>query len=311
MGTREDRVRGALLGTFVGDALGRRWEGRRGTPGRTGEVRLARSESARTLRYTDDTQLALALAEHLVDHPDVEPAALVRTFLGHYEGTRGYGGGFRRLVGRWREGVPWEDAATIVFPDGSFGNGAAMRVAPVGALHAGDPARITAVARRQAEVSHAHPLGWQGAVAVALGVGHAVVAGDFTAADLHRLATQGHAEGLSAGLAAAADLAERWPNDPSLALRDVGGTLGTNVTAQGSVPAALWVAAVATEVREAVALALGLGGDADTIAAMATAVVAAARGATNIPDEWLARCEDGARGITYARALADRLAAAV
>ena len=86
--------------------------------------------------------------------------------------------------------------------------------------------------------------------------------------------------------------------------------MGTGVLADQSVPAALWVAAVARDLCEAVVLSLGLGGDVDTIAAMACAIVGGALTDTAIPGAWLERLEDGRRGRSYAIELSDRLAEA-
>ncbi|HEX2027594.1 MAG TPA: ADP-ribosylglycohydrolase family protein, partial [Nitriliruptorales bacterium] len=121
MDRRHDAATGALLGTFLGDALGAPWEGRQAAPGRAAPDRVRRSLAHAPLAYTDDTQLALALAAHLCEHPRVEPAALVATILEHFEPWRGYGGGMLGLVDQWRRGVPPEVAATAIFPEGSFG----------------------------------------------------------------------------------------------------------------------------------------------------------------------------------------------
>lgn len=278
---------GALLGTFAGDALGAPYEG--ASPG-DGRERLEASLRRRELAYTDDTQLALALAEHLVDDPEVRDLqGLADRFLARYERWRGYGAGMHALVATWRRGVPVEEAATAVFPDGSFGNGAAMRVAPVGVRWADDPDRCDAVARRQARVTHAHPLGQDGAAVQARAVANAVRAGHF-----------GDAELVDA-FAVAQEPAFR---DAARAARE--GDLVPDVTAQGAVPAALRVAAEAADLEDGVVAALGLGGDVDTVTAMVGAVLGAAAG--GVPGSWVERMEDGPRGRTHAVELARRLA---
>ncbi|WP_210408401.1 ADP-ribosylglycohydrolase family protein, partial [Allokutzneria sp. NRRL B-24872] len=75
---------------------------------------------------------------------------------------------------RIREGEPWRTVAGEAFGgQGSRGNGAAMRVAPLGAHFADDPARAAMEAALSAEVTHPHPEGVAGAVAVALAAAHA------------------------------------------------------------------------------------------------------------------------------------------
>lgn len=213
----------------------------------------------------------------------------------------------RQLVSLWRRGVPTEEAATGVFPDGSFGNGAAMRVAPVGVRWRADPERRSTAARRQAALTHAHPLGIAGAQLQAAAVARAAGRRAFGADDLGALAAEEWPRPLASELGRAVDAVERWDADRGLTLAAV--PLERGVVAHRSVPAALWCAAVGEGVGEAVALALGLGGDADTIAAMAGAVAGAADPAS-LPSGWLGAMEDGPRGRGHAECLADRLAQA-
>lgn len=302
-------ARGLLLGTFVGDALGAPFEGAPAVTEAGARQRLAESLSAPTLAYTDDTQLTLALAEHLCAHPHVDLAGLVDQFLDHFEAHRGYARGMVGVVAAWRDGTAPEAAATAVFPEGSFGNGAAMRVAPVGLVWRADPESLQDAAQRQAGLTHAHPIGKDAAVAQARAVAHAANTGRFTPDDLTDLADLASTLQLAGALRTAAAVAQEHRASP-LALPEVAERVGTGVLADQSVPAALWVAAVAEGFTDVVALSLGLGGDVDTIAAMAGAVVGSALTDAAIPSAWLARMEDGRRGLTYARALAERLAVA-
>jgi len=83
-------------------------------------------------RYTDDTQMMIALAESLIEHDTIMPAALARAFCDAYDPARGYGGGTRRVISLLQVGVDVQAAARQVFDgQGSRGNGAAMRVAPI------------------------------------------------------------------------------------------------------------------------------------------------------------------------------------
>jgi poly(ADP-ribose) glycohydrolase ARH3 len=243
------------------------------------------------------------LAEHLCVTPEVEPEALARTFLEHYEPDRGYGSGTRRVVERWREGVPVAEAASAVFPEGSLGNGAAMRVAPVGVVWAHDPEMLAEAALRSAIVTHTHAIGVDGAVAQARAVGLAAVRGWFGPQELALVAASAATPELREGLADARRLCDTPPEQPV----EVAIELGTASVAHRSVPAALWLAATADDFVSGITRALELGGDADTIAAMAGAVLGAAGGAGVIPHEWLERMEDGPRGRHYARDLADQL----
>ncbi|MDQ4048652.1 MAG: ADP-ribosylglycohydrolase family protein, partial [Actinomycetota bacterium] len=153
-----DRARGALLGTFAGDALGMPFEGAdpAAVPERLDmlDARLGRGS------YTDDTQMAIALAESLLEHDGIDDQALGRAFADAYDSGRGYGEGTSEVLRLVRSGVhPREAARSALGGKGSLGNGAAMRVAPVAVVYAHDGGALEAAARASALVTHAHPLG--------------------------------------------------------------------------------------------------------------------------------------------------------
>jgi poly(ADP-ribose) glycohydrolase ARH3 len=291
-----DRRLGALLGTFVGDALGMPFEG---APPRSAPeplellpARLGRGT------YTDDTEMMIALAEVLADAGECEEERLAARFLEGHNPARGYGAGTLTVFSLWREGVPVTAAAGRTFAGGSYGNGAAMRVAPVGAYFADDEERLVLEAARSARITHAHPLGVAGAVAQAAAVGAAVRQGDPLATAIRTSDEPALREALDR--AAAAVLADVAPED-------VADVLGAGVSALESVPAALCAAERAESFEEACTYAVQIGGDADTIAAMAGAVAGARFGASAIPRRWLDGLEDNERGRTYVEALAERL----
>ena len=168
-----DRARGALLGTFVGDALGMPFEG--APPTRIPErltmldARLGRGT------YTDDTQMAIALAESLLDRGGVDAEALGRAFADAYDPRRGYGSGTTEVLRLVRAGVRTDDAARLAFGgEGSQGNGAAMRIAPIAVRFADDTTALVRAARASARVTHAHPLAVDAAVAQTAAIAAAV-----------------------------------------------------------------------------------------------------------------------------------------
>jgi poly(ADP-ribose) glycohydrolase ARH3 len=153
-----ERSRGALLGTFVGDALGMPYEGA-GPEAIPEELDMREARLGRGT-YTDDTEMMIALAECLVQQGAVNPASLAGHFLAVCDPRRGYGEGTLRVLTYWREGIPVNVAARLVFGgQGSLGNGAAMRIAPIGVRFAADPERLRSEARRSATTTHAHPPG--------------------------------------------------------------------------------------------------------------------------------------------------------
>src|SRR5262245_6480565 len=160
-----DQYAGCMLGLATGDALGAPHEG---GPLERLVWRLIGRTTDGSLRWTDDTQMALDLAESLLEEGGVRPEALAKRFASSYRWSRGYGPGAARVLKRIRGGEPWQQASKAVYAEGSFGNGAAMR-APILALYfARDHGGLIAAARTSASVTHAHALGIEGAVLIAL-----------------------------------------------------------------------------------------------------------------------------------------------
>jgi poly(ADP-ribose) glycohydrolase ARH3 len=300
-GAIADRAYGALLGTFVGDALGMPFEGatHRAIPSNVEMVEARRGRGT----YTDDTQMMIALAESLIERDRVEEEHLSRAFQAAYDPTRGYGRGTRAVLELWRNSVPVAEAAKQVLAgQGSRGNGAAMRVAPVAVRFHRDPKRLLAEAARSARVTHAHPVGVDGAVVQAAAIGAAFRDEDVLAVACAAART----EELRVGLADVGALLGE-PRDRA----ELHARLRTSSDAAGSVCAAIYSALAHTKFHAAVSFAVSLGGDTDTVAAMTGAISGARLGANSIPPHWVDALEDGDRGRAHVEQLATRLAALV
>ena len=125
---------------------------------------------ARPWRWTDDTALALEIVANLREFDSIEPESLAKAFSRRYSSdpVRGYGGAMHSLLPALRFGE-WEKFAPSLFGGtGSFGNGAAMRAAPLGAYFADDPDRCAREAALSSQITHAHPEGIAGGIAVAM-----------------------------------------------------------------------------------------------------------------------------------------------
>lgn len=295
------KFRGALVGALVGDAFGAVFEGHGGTVPEASLTELERSHSA--LRYTDDTALTIALAESVlfVGHLDEDHLAGTMARF-EREPLRGYGAAAATLLRRVARGESWKAVAEAQFGgQGSFGNGAAMRVAPL-ALFAQDPAAAAALARRSARVTHTHPLAVDGAgvqaAAVALALAQPASELLDRPAFFQAVAAVATEPILGERLAVAAQLAPHAPPE------EIARRLGTGVEAHQAVPAALCAFMTHPEsYRQTVRFAIAMGGDTDTIASMAGAIAGARLGEEAIPAPWLARTEAAAD----LRELADRL----
>lgn len=294
----QDRARGALLGTALGDAVGAPFEGRPTVRMQGVEDWLAADDP---LTWTDDTAMTLALATSLIDRGgEVDPRHLGDTFAAAYdeEPWRGYGAGPPRIFAAAAEGTPYLEAAAALFGgSGSFGNGAAMRAAPAGVVAAPDPAGAARLAQAQARVTHAHVLAQDGAALIAMAV--AVSAEGDPSDQVEELGRHLETEDFRAALDQAIELAGE--DEP----RRLGEVLGNGVAALTSVPTAVACFLGAPEDPRAVLVrAVTVGGDTDTIAAMAGAIVGARVGASALPSGLLDRLEAHDRIV----ALADELA---
>jgi ADP-ribosylglycohydrolase len=163
--TREEMLRLSLDGLSVGDAFGEQFmNGLR--------ERLAnRVLPDAPWRTTDDTEMACEIAAQLLERGAIDQDDLALRFARRHakDPNRGYGGGAHRILASISAGASWRVVSKSAFKgEGSIGNGGAMRVAPLGAFFSDDLARVVSEARASAEVTHAHPEGQAGAIAVAV-----------------------------------------------------------------------------------------------------------------------------------------------
>ncbi|GAA1028267.1 ADP-ribosylglycohydrolase family protein [Virgisporangium ochraceum] len=278
---RLDLCYDSLTGLSVGDALGAQFF----MVGRSLADLRAGIPPPPVWDWTDDTEMACTLAAELRDHGTVDSPAdqdrLAYDFADRCEPYRGYGAGAVVCLHAIRDGMPWREAAGRLFGgEGSCGNGAAMRVAPLGAYFAGDPVRAAAQATASAEVTHTHPEGIAGAVVVAVAAAQAASARisgirPTGASFLEKLRAYAGEGQLARGM----DRAERLLGRSGLpsveeAAYELGN--GSRVTAQDTVPFAMWVAGTYLhDYPAAITACVEAGGDVDTTAAIVGGVVAA------------------------------------
>jgi poly(ADP-ribose) glycohydrolase ARH3 len=301
-GVSEERFAGCLLGEAVGDGLGAPYEGLSadnlywlcGVA-----VELVKNPSGDILYYTDDTQMLIGVAETLADHGRIVEEPLCQAFVANYQPERKYGRGARLVLEGMATGGDWRGIAANHFPGGSLGNGAAMRVAPVGLLFGDDLDRVWEEARLSALPTHVHPLGVEGAQILAAAVALAARQEHLgRKAFYNTLRRRAHTEEFRWALGAAARLRHG----------DTLSFLGNSLEAHRSVVTAIaCFTSAPRSYEDAVARALGQGDDTDTLAAMTGALSGAHLGLDAIPPALLDKLEDGPKGRTYLRRLASRL----
>jgi len=222
-----------MLGSIVGDVIGSVHEGA-GT--KTKDFPLLVQQST----FTDDSVLTVAVAEWILTGQNL--VDLLHTYHDAYPG-RGYGMMFHHWAKRrYRK------------PYNSFGNGAAMRVSPVGFAFE-TMEEVLEYSKRSAEVTHDHPEGIRGAQAAAAAI--------YLARRLHNKDQMRDA------------IESRFGYDLSERLDQIRFTYSFDETCQGTVPQALIAFFESTSYEDAIRNAISLGGDADTLACITGGVAEA------------------------------------
>ena len=285
------RARLSLEGLSVGDAFGQTFFT---DPNLVERMIAERHLAEGPWRYTDDTAMALSVFEVLREHGGIDQDRLALSFAETYDITRGFGAMMHSLLPAFGAGGNWAELAPALFEgQGSFGNGAAMRVAPLGAYFADDPARAAEEAARSAVVTHAHDEGIAGAIAVAIAAAYAWRLGRSAetpsrAEFLEMLLPHLPESEVRSRIRQARDMSPVTSVDFAVAV--LGNGLG--VSAQDTVPFALWCAAEhLDDYEKALWLTVSGLGDRDTTCAITGGVVALHTGIDGIPTHWLAARE--------------------
>jgi len=266
----------SLAGLSVGDAFGGLFLDPSADPG-------SRQIPEGIWRWSDDTHMALSVTEVLLTRNHIAEDELASLFAKRFiqEPWRGYTIGARKLLTLYSEGAEWEVEAPRLFSSGSYGNGGAMRAAPIGAFFAGDPERAGTEAMRSARVTHAHAEGQAGAIAVAAAASIAASAEiqpgvDFLKQVLPLVPETRTKEMIEEAI----DIA---PDEHKKAISILG--TGQLVAAFDTVPYCLWVTAHrSTDFETALWSTIEGKGDMDTTSAIVGGIVALF---TKIPREWL------------------------
>lgn len=278
------RVIGALCGSAVGDALGAPFEflhaGAYGerfpSPviGARGEMCGGGAFAWRAGEFTDDTQMALALGQSILERQGFDAADAWGRLLAWRRSAKDCG----ILTGRALSHRHWPEAAVVAHDaiGRSAANGALMRVTPFALAWSGaDEATVMTVARAQAALTHFDPAaGWGAAIAAAL-IRRAVLGQDPIAALPEVLDhvdpddRQRFADMLDASWS------PHRAGDPS------------NGAVWTCLAQAVWAVRHNDRFEDVVVSAIELGGDTDTVATVAGAIAGARASVQGIPSRWL------------------------
>jgi ADP-ribosylglycohydrolase len=304
----DDRLAGSILGQALGDALGFVVEAQPPDVARVyvdGWLRSGRAgEWAHPQfpfgQYSDDTQLARELLRSFEDAGGWDPAAFAVRLAELFRDGRevGAGRGTRSAALRLLMGVPWHESGT---PAPYAGNGAAMRAGPLGLLLSEQTAMCRA-AREQSRITHLDSRCAAGAAAVARAVAVALSSGSRPANFLEEVAGCAEAEdrtvaeairGLNGWIVLAPADAARHVHESGLDPAHVDRWRGISAFVTPSVLWSLYAFLRSPDdYWETVCTAIGVGGDTDTIAAIAGAISGARLGVEALPSELVARIND-------------------
>ncbi|MEV7682525.1 ADP-ribosylglycohydrolase family protein [Streptomyces sp. NPDC088341] len=283
---RYERALASLRGLSVGDALGSQFFVPSNLP-----LLKRRELPPGSWQWTDDTEMGASVLAVLGTLGRIDQDTLARSFAERHDFDRGYGPAVNRLLRLVREGGDWRELASGLFDgQGSWGNGAAMRIAPLGAWYADDPEQATHQAEISAYPTHQHREAVAGAMAVAAAAALAAdPAGPPTPeALLDGVVALVPRSAVGVGLRRARDMLDY--GDAGTVAAVLG--CGRRTSAHDTVPFALWSAARALgDFERGFWATAQVGGDVDTNCAIVGGVIAAGSAGAP-PREWSERTEE-------------------
>lgn len=272
----ESKYKGCFVCLAIADSYGAFYEG--------GIVerllwRLIGKTSDGKKRFTDDTQMSLDIAASYIEKKGIDQQHLAQTFAANYQWSRGYGPTAAKLLKGIKNGGEWAVLNRRKFKDGSMGNGAAMRAPIVALCHPVIDQTLAGYVRKTAEITHANPLAIEGAYIIAVA----------TCMALNDSPNE-HIIQFIAAICVSEEYKEKLRRckqlylSESVARKDIKRRLGNGILATESCMTSLYFALKYRDSRleDMLGEIFKLGGDTDTIGAMAGAIWGAFNGDKDI-----------------------------
>ena len=279
-----------MMGSAIGDAIG---EVAFYYPGKKSLYEMV--NRLEKLAYTDDTTMAMGLAESILQKKGIDQKHLGDTFSYYFyrEPWRGYASGPPQIFSMVRQsGISYVEAAKSLFGGtGSLGNGAAMRIAPLGLFfHNSD--RLYEEACASAEVTHAHPVGKDGAAVQAWAIAQAVRLDPEKEFPKERFIQNLIAFSRMAEIQEKMKLVKRLLRE-EVSPETAAFRLGKSVAVDESMPFAVYsFLRYPKSFEDCLLCSILNGGDRDTLGAMACAISGAYLGIEAIPQSWRDKLEN-------------------
>ncbi|XP_032240574.2 ADP-ribosylhydrolase ARH3 [Nematostella vectensis] len=327
-----NKFRGSLVGALIGDCLGSFYEAESNVPIPLKKVVEYTSKTIKTekdggVKYTDDSAMTRAICLSITESQDFDDRNMAYHFTKEYfcDSNRGYGAGVVTVFNRLRTMKPDADftlpAREQFNGTGSYGNGAAMRIAPI-ALYSTDLTMLKEYARRSALITHSHVKGVNGAILQACAVFEALHVNPTTlekntfidnliktAVELEESQTDNNSTSTTSvpsNFSYVGKLNEMKQllssSKDKITPEKVVEVFGNGIRAEQAVPAAIFSFLFNAEsFQDCVNYAISLGGDTDTIASMAGAISGAYFGLEDhIPQLWVKKCEAVDEAVKFA-----------
>lgn len=269
----KEKFLGSILGTAVGDALGKPLEGlsKLEIKNKHGKV-----EQMIDGRYTNNTQMMKAVAESLIQCKGFDIQHMANQLVKNYQPSRGYEYELVKALKAVKANKP--------LPFDSLGNASASRIAPIGLFYFDDSHKQEKVAKDSSGITHSHPLTKEGCWLFARSIGLALVKEDRRdiLVEISNISKPPYKETL--GYAASVDVKTDTLYSPA--------KLAVSSNIWHSLGAVAYPAFFSSNFKEALIYIVNLGGDTSTLGAMCGALTGAYWGIKAIPSEWLDPLED-------------------
>ncbi|MEN2400836.1 ADP-ribosylglycohydrolase family protein [Flavobacterium sp. MC2016-06] len=285
---RIENAKKSLLGVSVGDAFGDSFFGDLDI---ISESIYLRQIPETKWEFTDDTVMSIAVFEELERNGDINQENLLKQFCINHDldTNRGYGATLRRLLREVQNGENWHEVSKRAFEgQGSMGNGAAMRVCPIGAFHFDNFQKVKELSIKSAEITHSNIEAITGAIAIAIGTALTtqmkfdrciLTPTDFIDKILKELPDSDTKSKISKSKSVSY-------NYHIETVKSILGN-GINMTAQDTVPFAIWCTAYNLQnFEEGLWKAVSILGDRDTICAIVGGMSIMSSDDLNIPYSW-------------------------
>ena len=288
--SQKDKFIGTFIGLSLGDALGAPYEG--GFIERFLWKFFAKTPTGK-MRWTDDTQMSIDLAESILTKNTIDQNYLALKFASSYKWSRGYGPAASKVLKSINKGVSWKVANRQTYKEGSLGNGGAMRSPILALIYSQNHDLLTKEITKATQITHAHPQAIEGAVLVGKAVSLALNNID-TIGIINMVLQYSNTEIFKKK----AELSLKWLEDNlDISPKEVSKNLGNGIKAADSCITAIYLGLRfrSKSFNELIKFTRKCGGDVDTLCSMSGSIWGAFNGFNNIPKELFDDLEDANR----------------